>query len=391
MEPKLDLSKEYGLVLEGGGAKGAYQIGAWKALKEAGVKIRGVSGTSVGALNGALICMDDLEKAENLWRNISYSQIMNVDDELMRRLFDKTKMTPEFLRETLKEVFRVLGEGGMDITPLRRLIEENIDEDAIRKSPVEFYSCTYSLADRKEMNVDMKTVPEGQMKDMLLASAYLPGFKNKKLHGKTYVDGGATNVLPMDVLLEQGYENLILLRIFGVGREKRVSIPEGVSVIEIAPREGLGNTLQFDAARSRKNMRLGYYDALRVIYGLEGKIYYVEQTQKECYYLRQLVQIRPEVMQGLLEAYELSTEPEQQLRNYLEVLLPLLAARLKLPNDWSYSSLYLAILESAARLLKVPRYRIYTVQELLEAVKDRFGKKEDTEEFPEYMQIVLDT
>ena len=138
-------------------------------------------------------------------------------------------------------------------------------------------------------------------------------------------------------------------------------------------------------------MRLGYYDALRVIYGLEGKIYYVEQTQKECYYLRQLVQIRPEVMQGLLEAYELSTEPEQQLRNYLEVLLPLLAARLKLPKDWSYSSLYLAILESAARLLKVPRYRIYTVQELLEAVKDRFGKKEDTEEFPEYMQIVLDT
>ena len=85
MEPKLDLSKEYGLVLEGGGAKGAYQIGAWKALKEAGVKIRGVSGTSVGALNGALICMDDLEKAENLWRNISYSQIMNVDDELLRQ------------------------------------------------------------------------------------------------------------------------------------------------------------------------------------------------------------------------------------------------------------------------------------------------------------------
>ena len=85
MEPRLDLTKEYGLVLEGGGAKGAYQIGAWKALKEAGVKIKGVSGTSVGALNGALICMDDLERAENLWANISYSQIMNVDDELLRQ------------------------------------------------------------------------------------------------------------------------------------------------------------------------------------------------------------------------------------------------------------------------------------------------------------------
>ena len=390
MEPRLDLTKEYGLVLEGGGAKGAYQIGAWKALKEAGVKIKGVSGTSVGALNGALICMDDLERAENLWANISYSQIINVDDELMGRLFDKSQMKPEFLRETLKEIFRMLGEGGMDITPLRRLIEENIDEDLIRKSPVEFYSCTYSLTDRKELNVDMKTVPEGQMKDMLLASAYLPGFKNEKLHGKTYVDGGATNVLPMDVLLEHGYQDLILLRIFGVGREKKVSIPEGVSVTEIAPRGNLGNTLQFDAGKSRKNMRLGYYDALRAIYGLQGKIYYVEQTREECYYLKQLVQAKPEVRAALLEAYELDRSPEQEMRSFVELLLPLLAVELKLPKDWNYSSLYLAILETAARHCKVHRYRVYTVQQLLEETKRKIRENGIPEGMPDCVQLILD-
>ncbi len=279
MEAKIDLTKEYGLVLEGGGAKGAYQIGAWKALKEAGVKIKGVSGTSVGALNGALICMGDMERAESLWSNIAYSQIMDVDDELMASLFDRTQLTSELLRESAREVFRMLGEGGIDITPLRQLIEENIDEEAIRRSPVEFYSCTYSLTDRQEMNVDMKALPEGQMKDMLLASAYLPGFKNEKLLGKTYVDGGTTNVLPADILdmkalpegqmkdmllasaylpgfknekllgktyvdggttnvlpadilLERGYAHLILLRIFGIGREKKISIPEGVTVLE---------------------------------------------------------------------------------------------------------------------------------------------------------------
>ena len=390
MEPRLDLTKEYGLVLEGGGAKGADQIGAWKALKEAGVKIKGVSGTSVGALNGALICMDDLERAENLWANISYSQIINVDDELMGRLFDKSQMKPEFLRETLKEIFRMLGEGGMDITPLRRLIEENIDEDLIRKSPVEFYSCTYSLTDRKELNVDMKTVPEGQMKDMLLASAYLPGFKNEKLHGKTYVDGGATNVLPMDVLLEHGYQDLILLRIFGVGREKKVSIPEGVSVTEIAPRGNLGNTLQFDAGKSRKNMRLGYYDALRAIYGLQGKIYYVEQTREECYYLKQLVQAKPEVRAALLEAYELDRSPEQEMRSFVELLLPLLAVELKLPKDWNYSSLYLAILETAARHCKVHRYRVYTVQQLLEETKRKIRENGIPEGMPDCVQLILD-
>ena len=72
MEPLLDLSKEYGLVLDGGGARGAYQIGAWKALREAGVRINAVAGTSVGALNGALICMDDPEKAEQIWKNITF-------------------------------------------------------------------------------------------------------------------------------------------------------------------------------------------------------------------------------------------------------------------------------------------------------------------------------
>lgn len=59
MKPVIDLEKTYGIVFDGGGARGAYQIGAWKAMREAGVKISAVAGTSVGALNGALVCMGD--------------------------------------------------------------------------------------------------------------------------------------------------------------------------------------------------------------------------------------------------------------------------------------------------------------------------------------------
>ena len=64
MQLKLDTSKTYAIALEGGGAKGAYEIGAWKALEEAGIKYNAVSGTSVGALNGALMAMRDLPRAE---------------------------------------------------------------------------------------------------------------------------------------------------------------------------------------------------------------------------------------------------------------------------------------------------------------------------------------
>ena len=59
-----------GLVLSGGGFKGAYQIGVWKALKELGVeRFSAIAGTSVGALNAVLIANDDLESAEEVWAN----------------------------------------------------------------------------------------------------------------------------------------------------------------------------------------------------------------------------------------------------------------------------------------------------------------------------------
>ena len=74
MEPLLDLTKEYGLVLDGGGARGAYQIGAWTALEEAGVKVCAVAGTSVGALNGALICMDSVENAQKIWAEMKFPE-----------------------------------------------------------------------------------------------------------------------------------------------------------------------------------------------------------------------------------------------------------------------------------------------------------------------------
>ena len=115
MRPVLDLTKEYGLVLDGGGARGAYQIGAWKALREAGVKIKAVAGTSVGALNGALICMGDLEKAETIWREMTFSTVMDVDDEEMEGWFSGETS----VRDILRMLWEKIKDGGVDITPLR--------------------------------------------------------------------------------------------------------------------------------------------------------------------------------------------------------------------------------------------------------------------------------
>ena len=63
--------QEWCLVLGGGGAKGAYQIGAWKALRELDFHFNCIIGTSVGSLNGALIAQNSFDEAVDLWENIS--------------------------------------------------------------------------------------------------------------------------------------------------------------------------------------------------------------------------------------------------------------------------------------------------------------------------------
>ncbi|MCI8887471.1 MAG: patatin-like phospholipase family protein [Hungatella sp.] len=369
MKLQLDLTKEYGLVLEGGGAKGSYQIGAWKALKEAGVSIKGVSGASVGALNGALICMDSLELAEYIWENISYSRVMDVDDFLMEQVQNRDFKALD-MSLLAAEARKILKDKGLDITPLRELIAAVIDEEKIRRGSKDLYITTYSVSDRKLLTIDVKTLGDGDMGDMLMASAYLPVFKREKLGGRHFLDGGGWNNVPTDALLEREYKDIIIIRIYGLGfdSEKVTEIPEGTRVYHIAPRQSLGGLLQFDKKQARKNMKLGYYDGLKFLYGLEGRWYYLDAPEPEAYYLTRLM----EEKEGLRELIpeELRGRPEdrpdesERYRFDLEVLFPRLAKEWKMKEDWNYKDMYLGILENAARSRRIGRFCIYTPEEL---------------------------
>ena len=65
------------LVLSGGGAKGSYQIGVWKALRQLGIKFDLVTGTSSGAINGALIVQGSYFKALSIWNKLNFNNIFN--------------------------------------------------------------------------------------------------------------------------------------------------------------------------------------------------------------------------------------------------------------------------------------------------------------------------
>ena len=374
MELKLDLNREYGLVLEGGGAKGAYQIGAWKALREEGVKIKGIAGASVGSLNGALICMDDLDRAEEIWKNIDYSQVMSVSNETMEALKKKDFKSLN-LQELIAKGFQLVKDGGFDITPLKDLIANVVgDEARIVASDRELYSVTYSVSDHKELVVDLRKGEMGTVKDMLLASAYFLAFKNEKLGGKRYMDGGGFNNVPLDVLIDHGYEDIIVIRIYGWGADKErvVKIPDGTKVYHIAPRQDLGGILEFDKKQARKNLTLGYYDAKRFLYDLAGRIYYIDAPKTEPYYFDKMMS-----EMELLKLYMKDMIGEEGLealsgyRVFTETLFPKLALDFKLKEGWDYKDMYLGLLEDLAKRLKVKRFRIYTVEELLFEIRKK--------------------
>lgn len=377
MKLRIDLEKEYGIVLEGGGARGAYQIGVWKALREAGMKIKGVAGTSVGALNGALICMDDLGKAEEIWGNMTYSTVFNVDDSMIGKL-KKFGVRSMKVTDAAAEFRRLFSDRGLDIAPLKKLLEETVDEERIRRSPRDFCAASFSVTDRKEEDFDVKAAPPGTIKDIMMASAYFPGFKQEKLGGKTYLDGGSVNNVPVDLLTDRGYKDIIVIRLYGIGVDRRrfMDIPEDVTVHEIAPRRNLGGILEFDSARTRKNMKLGYFDGLRFLYGLCGRKYYLDMPYSEAYYFGRIMS-ELDLFKIWLRPYVKEDEFAKLTgyRVYTEKIFPFLAKKLRLCTEWDYRDLYGAVLELFAKKMQLEVYRVYTPDEIVGKIHELLSDK----------------
>jgi NTE family protein len=217
---------------------------------------------------------------------------------------------------------------------------------------VEFFLPTYSLTDRESLEVVASELPEGTLAGMLLASAYFPAFKQEQISGKNYTDGGFVDAVPISSLVKRGYQNLIVIRLNSPGVERRVKIPEGTTVITIAPNTDLGNMMNFSSEQSAVNMALGYFDAQKVLHGLVGENYYIDRTmtEKDAY----------DLLVPMLSA------PDGGLRQLNEEILPKLADRLHCRGD--YYDLFLAVMERLAHTCSLTPFRIRTDREFYDEV-----------------------
>ena len=87
-----------------------------------------------------------------------------------------------------------------------------------------------------------------------------------------------------------------------------------------------------------------------------------------------------------METYKLKVEPGQYVRKLTEIILPVLAEELQLAKDWNYRELYLSMLEATARICRIRKYKIYTLEELQKKVREKL--QETKEELPVFAQII---
>lgn len=268
-----------GLVLEGGGAKGAFHAGALKALFEKGYTFDGVTGTSIGAVNGAMVAQGDFELCLELWQSASPSMLFDCDNDMFVKLingeYDKTSITYAF-----KLFKKVISGGGVSITKPLKLIEKYLNEDKLRASLIDYGLITVDITNKWEpLEIFKEDVKTGELAKYILASAYFPIFKREELVGKKFFDGGLYDNLPINPLIRKGYDEIITIRTMSNLPGQKV-IDGTVKINHITPSEGLGRTFDFAPEKIAYNLEMGYYDALRFIDNLEGNKYYVKPFEK---------------------------------------------------------------------------------------------------------------
>ncbi len=319
-----------GLVFEGGGGKGAYQIGVWKALHEIGLDkhIAAVSGTSVGALNAFLFAYGDYDLALKIWTELTPlhvftplymcadpERVLTSQDKFLWDLFLKRGL---FTRKGLEIIFSHLdfnrvGENNAipcyatclkvdDIKDVKKFAEfcdsisnrkssayllENpevldsfISMEKFKKNPYK-YSIKRLLGIQGNIKFfKVNHYSESIKKEILLASSAIPWvFQKQPIEGAYYIDGGVEENIPMAPLLVREKCDTV----FVVMCNRDSEIPKKYHkyrIFPIIPKESQNGVLgTFDFTKDGINRRItqGYNDAKMVFRGIYDIIEIIKQ------------------------------------------------------------------------------------------------------------------
>ncbi len=262
---------ELALVFEGGGGKGAYEVGAWKALRELNLEnaFKSVLGTSVGALNALLFGQQKIDMAERIWREISPGKILSAhggekrsmaSQEGLRILLD-VNITGTLQKQVYVCCSRVTRK---TISDDRFSLWGDSGKDGGLFSGGGFFGVHVDETITPEY-IKLNGLSKEKQIQYLLASSAIPAvYESVSIDGKEYRDGGILKEhnLPFMKAFELGYRKVLAISLEeGVSGQRTI---DGNQVYILRPSVSLGDlvsgTLDFDAQNAMWRMECGYRD-----------------------------------------------------------------------------------------------------------------------------------
>lgn len=363
----------YGVALEGGGMKGGYHLGAMKAIFECGYEVGGYVGTSIGSFNAAVLAQGDFEMLYNKWYEASSTLGIDLKEKELTKLVNK-KMDFAGVKYWTKFFSDSIVNKGIDTTKLKALYDENIDEEKLRKSKLDYGLITVSLTDRKPVYMFKEDIPKGEVSNYVLASSYLPVFKQDKIlkDDKIYIDGGFYDNCPITLLKKKGYKDIIEIKTGAIGITRKID-KKGLNIITISPSKELGGIMFSDNKVVRTNMKMGYFDALRVLKGYIGDKYYVVPTQNDKVF-NAILNITDEQILSIIDGLKIAKpdiiEPKKIL---FEKVFPMIETKLKNMDTSTYEKAMISMIEYILND-EIEIYKLYTFEELLAEAKKKIPK-----------------
>lgn len=262
LAPPLAAAQEFGLVLSGGGGKGAYEVGVWKALSEYGIaqKVTVISGTSVGGLNAALFAVAPVSTVEAIWRKAVPEHLVNEDD-FIDGLIDEDGLDLIMRGVNFWSLRREHSSPKVHVTCTQsgflvfKLIAKKLGFDG--------FSHRFLLNDESD---------EDEIRRKLLATSAFPVLTRKVRlsDGHDYVDGGASDNVPVEPMTQYADLSQVLVVYLKHAPESMRTKYPGINIVDITPSErmgGLHGTLDFSAEEIDRKIRLGYEDTKKILRG----------------------------------------------------------------------------------------------------------------------------
>jgi NTE family protein len=188
-------------VLGGGGVLGAVEVGMLHALFDRGITPDLVLGTSVGALNGAMVAREPssavIERLTELWTSVGQSRAV-------------------YPTRPLKTVRRAVSSGThvFSSQPLRDRLQEEFGDLTFEELPVEFQVCAASIERAAE-----HWFTAGPLVPAVVASAAVPGLlPPAKVGDEHYLDGGIVNSIPVGRAAQLGADRIFVLQVGRIDR-----------------------------------------------------------------------------------------------------------------------------------------------------------------------------